>query len=196
MKVRVLHYTPGEAAIASGRSVDSARNDRRAGYSEKQSGHARYDLLGVARLFAIQMFADRGIGPSVSVQFADEVAGAIAFHAAARGQLWTQDALDAAGIDPSSIAARALGSARELREFTELSLRKYGVYSGFAAGLVVWPTNEYDIITEGKFWDAYGKLAPNDPKGHGVVCMLQFWAMGNVLAGRMPRPIFDLEVEP
>lgn len=192
-KIRVMPYTPSEAAIATGRSVDNARNDRRAGYAEKNPGHARYDLLGLSRMFVIQTFADRGIGPSLSVNFADQIAGIIAFHAAGWRELWTDKALEALGVDESSIGARVHGPGLAAREQTAFNSDTYGEKMSFSAGIVVWPNNEFDVFTDGRFWDAFGDLSPADPRAYGVVSMLQFYAAGRVLAKRMPRPIFDIE---
>lgn len=197
MKLIRTLYSPGEAAAASGRSVENQRNDRRAGYDAESSGHARYDLFNLARLSVRQLFADRGVGPQQSQAFLNEVAGKVCGHLIHQPQVWDGAALDRAlsGLDLSGIEPdlRKLAGAIAPAEYVALARKEAGIDSetmGIGGGIVVWPNGEFTI--DRAIWNAYGNLLPSDPRGRGVVQMMVFYPVSVMLAQRLPRPIYDV----
>lgn len=86
VQITLTQFTPAQAEKISGVSVDQQRNLRRHGYLPHSEGHARFDGLGLARLAAIKVLSDRGIGPSL-VAKADD--GADIATICATGILWS-----------------------------------------------------------------------------------------------------------
>lgn len=187
MKVKILPYTAGEAAQASGRSIDNQRNDRRAGYSPQIEGRSLLNMRGVCRDFIIQQFADRGIGPSISVDFADLAAAELEWFMVSRPEAWTQRAQDCWDGPPSRFGAGGVPEA-----LIDQICKKPTNDSGFMSlGIVVWPTNEYEICKG--FAKRYGELTPGDERAQGVVAMMGFALVSLKLAQLLPRPMFDIQ---
>src|SRR3954469_15458924 len=66
-----LRFSAGDAAIISGRSHESQRQDRFNGYLPSiESGKASYIAPGLAELLVLQALAERGMGPSQGIRLA------------------------------------------------------------------------------------------------------------------------------
>lgn len=67
-------FTPAEAAVATGVSVDLQRDWRRRDVLKQQRGvgHARFRLSDLCRLYAMKTFSDVGVGPRRSNSFEPE----------------------------------------------------------------------------------------------------------------------------
>lgn len=204
MKPKLIPYTPSEAAIATGRSVENQRNDRRAGYTPKQEGHARYDLMGLCRLYCIEQFARSGIGPGVSTGFADDVAKALYFISLAHGEVWSP-ALIASALPEEELEQMKAGMmpgvpARILDDMIEVQ-RIHRLYSHFASleeidehmlkHIIVWANGQSEIGEE--IGERFGQRGLMDPKLGGVVSVMVFASNARLLVSQMPRPIFDIE---
>lgn len=71
IEITLTQFTPGQAEKITGVSVVQQRNLRRHGYLISNEGHARFNAFGLARLLAIQILADRGIGPALTAKADD-----------------------------------------------------------------------------------------------------------------------------
>lgn len=204
MTPKLIPYTPSEAAIATGRSVENQRNDRRAGYTPKQEGHARYDLMGLCRLYCIEQFARGGIGPSVSVDFADEVAKALYTISLTHEQVWSP------GLLASSLSEREVeemkasmmpGAPASLIDHMLEIQRINRLYSHFITPkevdeyllnyIIVWANGQWE--TGGRLGERFGERGLFDEKLGGVVSVMAFASNARLLVSQMPRPIFDHE---
>lgn len=190
MNIKTLPLTAGEAAAVSGRSIENQRADRRAGYTPQHKGQARYSLFDTCRLYCIQRFADRGIGPRISVAFADEVARELERYASSHPNVWTDRALALIGKERGTL--RGFDSAFGGRLLAKnLDGDHLGEWAPVARGVIVWPNDEFlisDQITR-----EHGNLVPGDPRARGVSATLIFMPTGWDIAHRLPRPIFDIE---
>lgn len=203
MKLKIVPYTPSEAAMATGRSVENQRNDRRAGYTPAQKGHARYDLLGLCRLFCIEQFSRSGIGPSVSVHFADDVAKALYLINLTDERVWSPALIAAALSDEEAERMKAgiPGAPAKLINQVIDAQRISRLYSHFTTPaeideylldhIIVWANGQSEIGKEiGK---RFGERALFDHKLGGVVSVMVFASSARLLASQMPRPIFDID---
>lgn len=113
MELRIEPFTPSEVAEISGISLDNQRNFRRSGYLPKTSGqHARFTLHETARLLVIGLMAERGVGPKVSVTFADTAARGIVLSLLWRPELYARSAAKAALDATEADFAEGLARAR------------------------------------------------------------------------------------
>ena len=75
-------FTPADAEVITGVSVDQQRNWRRYGYLPKSLGkHARFKPHQLARMLVMQMLSKRGIGPSKSHIAASEIGAYVIYYA-------------------------------------------------------------------------------------------------------------------
>lgn len=74
MKFAKVVFSPSEAEKITGMTVETQRNNRRAGYLAKQPGHARFDLFDLLSMAFMTDAAKFGIGPKFSVESAEWVA--------------------------------------------------------------------------------------------------------------------------
>lgn len=138
IQATLTQFTPAQAEKITGISVDQQRNLRRHGYLSKSEGHARFDGFGLARLTAIKMLSDRGIGPSLTAKADD---GFDIATLCATGILWSLlDWSDAYEGDHFSFAAPWPPSKSLSKEDVDLlaeAAKKYG-----------YPENEIKRIVE------------------------------------------------
>lgn len=80
MDYMISPLTPSEAAVASGVSMAQQLNLRKGKHLPVNSGHARFDVKGLALLSVYGAFSSRGFGPKVSSQSAEYVADAVYQH--------------------------------------------------------------------------------------------------------------------
>lgn len=188
MKLELTPYTASEAATATGRSVENQRNDRRAGYTPAHKGHARYNLKDLCRMFCIEQFARKGIGPRISSEFADEVAEKLFNQALMQVPVWSESAIGAPldRIEKMALYTRVFELA-EMAEPGTLSTRS-ATY-----GIIVWANGQYEI--DSGIWERFEKLALYDNRSAGVVSVMLFASAARYLASQMPRPIYGIEGE-
>ncbi|WP_133239598.1 hypothetical protein [Pararhodobacter aggregans] len=183
MPIRITPYTPAEVAIATGRTVVNQRNDRRSGYAPRHHGHARFDLIGVARNYVIQSFAELGIGPASSVRFADDAGNAIARTLIRQPEAWSWAARSR--YPGMGIGGRVVGVHRDLIGLLPFEYERPSIMQG----LIVWANGDFEISP--KFIAAPGSKLPRERKLWGPYVTMGFGFAGWALAERLPRPIFD-----
>lgn len=101
-------FTPAEAERVTGLSVGMQRDWRNRGFLPKNEGHARFDAFALARMMAMKMMSDRGVGPQKSREEAEWcalgiVAGALREISAYEGD---HDKAMSWSVRPSSLPRR------------------------------------------------------------------------------------------
>lgn len=82
LHLEATEFTPADAEVITGVSVDQQRNWRRYGYLPKSLGkHARFEPHQLARMLVMQMLSKRGIGPSRSHKVASAIASRVIYRA-------------------------------------------------------------------------------------------------------------------
>lgn len=205
MEIIERPYTPAEVEAAGGRSVFNQRNDRRDGYAPAVTGHARYDLQGVCRSFAFELFAKAGVPRHIIVTFVDQVAEEIRLRVMLMPWAWTKQALAASGVEPppepgDDLGGRVRKAVGLDKLFSLQSAQAMSLAMRFApnrfkglsatAGVMVWPTGDFEIGNA--FWKAFGNLVPADDRAAGVFYGLHFHGAARLLVKQMPRPILDV----
>lgn len=197
MDLKLIPYHPGEAATATGRNIENQRNDRRNGYTPQHKGHARYDLHGLCRLFVIEQFAQKGIGPMQSVAFADEAAEKIAPHVLLTREPWGEAAWTAAASPEEEFHLKRDMPAWGDKLCDQLRFQKLteevmpGASNSKATeGIIVWADGSHEIGTG--IWDRFAKQGLNDTEIMGVVTVMMLKPSGRLLASRLSRPLYEL----
>lgn len=223
IEITLTQFTPGQAEKITGVSVVQQRNLRRHGYLISNEGHARFNAFGLARLLAIQILADRGIGPALTAKADDgfDIASIIATGILSSLFGWvdayegdhlsfkpglpprTSEPLDEATVD-QLLAAAARTGIRLTREQllnsewqTRSEILKRRALTAAGCGRVI-PARFLIWWANGKHvWEFDLQKAfgdtSDDPRYHGATIVIDQDAVASMLLERAGAPFAHVE---
>lgn len=208
MELKIDPFTPSEVADITGISLDNQRNFRRSGYLPKNSGHARFSLHDAARLLVIGLMAERGVGPKISITFADTAARGIVLSLLWQPQIYSKSAAIAAIRETESEVADAVDRVRnnmgtdfdevESRRTFKQALAKERLSETVEAMLGMRGEARpsfFCLFANGHPEFFYGESHPWEdvdyslPAWQGPVICFYMGALAALFASRMPRPV-------
>ena len=207
MNLTIDLLTPNEVAEITNISAENQRNMRRSGYLPKNSGHARFTLHDTARLLVIGLMAERGIGPKISVTFADTAARGIVLSLLYSSEIYSESAAVAAHLETETEAVEGIARVR-LTKLTDLndsdilsfkgSIAKNYLAEKIAATLgmqgekrpnffCLWANNHPEFFYDDEHpWE---DVDYSLPAWQGPVIMFSIGAVAALMASRLPRSI-------
>ena len=220
-----LHeYTPAEMEGMTGLTTGMQRDWRHRKYISSAEGHARFDILDLAGVFAMKTLADRGIGPQRSFEVQRILSEVIAWHALGFERAYEGDFDSAFEItsgpapksDPNAlkvvaeIAKRnpALGLPQDEKsdiEQKKADLLRTRLFSSLGKRVSLYPKVRPGHIfiwwpVGEPVWvlsydDARAQLQPDDPRLHGPAIVFDLAAAGRELLRRAGGPVVTVMIE-
>lgn len=209
MKFTFADFTPAEVAQITTLSTEMQRDWRKRRLMPSRSAtrspedktkHNRYDVLEVAEIWIMKMFADRAIGPQVSKLFARQCAIAVVHNALKHGAKsvlfgveWEKPAGEV-GVDgwlPSTHEEKRGLLENEERQYAiaEDIARQIGWPEGRYTGMFIWwPTGDAEFTSIGEWESAQS----GDARFLGPAIVLDLYMIGDALVERVSGPLVRL----
>ena len=197
----LAHFTPAEAERITGVNVALQRDWRRRGYLPVNEGHARFDAFAVARMLAMKVLADRGIGPAQSYEQAGWCSLAIVSAALEWSEAWEGDHMDVPEVDPDADwGAKAFCLRRELWDkrpndiSTPLQMTGRSLflwYSEDPRRFIWWADGTHGF--HASVDTALSELVSSDPKVAGPIVIMDLDALGSTMIVNAARPFVHVK---
>lgn len=172
-------FTAGEAERITGLSLATQRDWRRRRFLPQiEGGKAGFDVFGLCEMAAMRGFADRGIGPSISTQFAEAAGLRAAYFALS----WSNAIEDNSG-----------GVFEKIIKDTGRPRGSMFVKPSFLARfMIVWADSSVTFATElDKAFDGFSW----DEKLIGAVVVMDLEALGGSILDRAGRALVSVNIE-
>lgn len=218
-RITLTTFTPAEAEAITGISTALQRDWRRRGIFPKTDGHARFDVFGLAKMLAMKMLSDRGVGPVHTADEAEWCAMGIVWHALAWIDAWEGEPEKAltwfnAFAQPPAVDPVILASIEKANEnghdmpVPEVGSH-WGSQSEFLRRKVLASADRPRIVPANIFiWWADGshifhnsvdvilsEMTSDDPRITGPVIFLDMRALASTLLDRAGRALAHVEFE-
>lgn len=214
----LAEFTPSEVEAITGLSTGAQRDWRHRGLIESVEGHARFDILDLAGIYAQKALADRGIGPQRSADVKSILSEVIAWHALIYEKAYDGnwcDALELTSAPATQVKDEQVEGLLKLarskfprldlpKNFKTEILRQKFFKSirervQFIPRVVPGPILIWWSVGEPVFQFSYdharGELAPDDPKLHGPAIVFDLASAGRELVHRARRPFVLVTIE-
>jgi len=206
MKLELELYTPSEAEEITKVAQTTVRNWRRAGHLPRQQGHARYTIVDVLLMTAMQSLVSRGVTPEAAKGFAPQVARAIFQSMIYSTKSYSAAVVAAAKLEVGEIAPEriervkaAMGGGFELEMLEDMDRLSLMVdaseqLAGIAglkhpSWLIIWADGVLEFLHDDEDPDEsfFGNIQYDEAYAQGAVIMFCLGAMARMVIDRLPR---------